>query len=81
MAIPDGVEMVPVTSSNVSAVGYDPVMLRLFVRFNSGDEYAYDGVEPETHRFFLAADSKGKFLNRVIRAGGSDSRYAYRKLN
>lgn len=70
----------PVSSSNVSAVGYDPAFRRLWVRFKSGDVYAYDGVPSHVYLDFLRAPSAGQYLWRVVRANGTDSLYAYSKV-
>ncbi len=76
----DHVQYVAVTSSNVAAIGYDPSFSRLFVKFLDGSKYAYDRVERSLYDGFLAAESKGNYLWRVIRNKGTDSLYAYHKL-
>jgi hypothetical protein len=38
--------MHPVVSTNVAAVGYDPLIQTLRVRFRSGGTYDYYGVNP-----------------------------------
>lgn len=75
-----GVSYTAVTSSNVAAIGYDPVFGRLWVRFNSGRVWAYEKVPSGEYLDFLQAPSKGKYLFRVIRNFGSDSKYAYREV-
>ncbi len=60
------VHMHPVQSSNITHVGYDPAAKRLTVAFKSGGIYDYDGVSPETHQLFMAADSKGKHFRDHI---------------
>ena len=64
-----------VASSSVAAVGYDPDTRRLYVRFVSGRAYVYYAVPPGVYRKFLAADSKGGFVNGEIRGA-----YAYKRL-
>jgi len=64
---PGAVEMMPVSSSNVSAVGYDAEFARLFVEFTSGATYRYDGVEKDLYETLLKAESVGKFLNANIK--------------
>lgn len=64
-----------VASSSVESVGYDPDTRRLYVRFVSGWAYVYYDVALCVYRDFLAADSKGGFLNAQIRGA-----YAYRRL-
>jgi hypothetical protein len=39
--------MYPVVSTNVLAIGYDPQIRTLRVRFRSGGAYDYYGVSPE----------------------------------
>src|SRR5262245_31549423 len=63
-------------SSQVKAYGYEPNSAKLFVTFVGGTMYRYDGVEADVWADFLEAESKGKFLNAVIKRGG----YAYTKL-
>lgn len=59
--------LVPVTSSQVKAIGYDQATKTLAIKFNSGGVYHYDNVEPEKHTAFMAAESKGKFFGKEIR--------------
>jgi hypothetical protein len=55
-------DMKPVKSSNVQAVGYDPASRTMRVQFNSGT-YDYADVAPEKHADLMAADSLGKHLH------------------
>lgn len=57
------VAMVPVTSSNVKAVGYDAAAKRLHVQFHSGGEYSYANVEPHQHQALVNASSVGGHLH------------------
>jgi len=56
-----------VESSNVQAVGYDPIRSILEVEFHNGGIYQYEGVTPEIYDQLMSASSKGQFLHRVIR--------------
>ena len=67
------VEMVPVQSSHVRAIGFDKEEPTLYVRFDNGT-YAYDGVDEATYRAFLGAESKGIFLEQQIKGQYSYSR-------
>lgn len=59
--------MQPVDSSNIHSVGYDPETRHLHVKFKSGGAvYRYEGVAPEAHAQFVAADSKGKHFKANI---------------
>jgi len=60
-------ELTPVTSSNVKAVGYDPDTQRLVVEFHSGKKYAFVDVPPAVHDGFLGAKSMGIFFVREIK--------------
>lgn len=65
--------MIPVSSSNLSAVGYEDTTL--YVRFHSGSTYAYFNVPENVYNGLLAAPSKGKYLASVIKGS-----YTYQKL-
>lgn len=62
-----GVEMTPVVSSNVAAVGYKESANELYISFLNGSVYVYRGVDASVHTQLLAAPSKGKFVWREIR--------------
>lgn len=57
--------MVPVSSSDLAAVGYENGTL--FVSFRSGSTYRYTGVPEYVHRELMAAPSHGKYFHRFIR--------------
>lgn len=67
-------ERVPVTSSNIASIGFDPDTQTLEVEFTNGDVYQYMGVPADVHEAFMASDSKGKFRHAYINA------YPYIKL-
>jgi hypothetical protein len=61
-------QLTPVQSSNLDAVGYDNLQHILFVRFKGkATVYAYQGVPPETHALMMSADSVGSFYARHIK--------------
>ncbi len=65
----------PVQSETVASLGYDPGKRQLAVEFRErGDVYLYFDVPPEEYSAFLAAESKGAYLNRVFKPHA----YAYR---
>ena len=66
--------LLPVESSSIDAVGYDPDSHRLYVRFRSGRTYVYYDVVKRVFDDLLAADSKGRFLNAEIKGA-----YDYRR--
>lgn len=59
----------PVKSTNVESIGYDLETKTLQVEFKSGGIYQYAGVPPEMYAELLAAESVGRFVSQVIRAG------------
>lgn len=59
--------MPQVTSEAVAQIEYDAPAQTLFVRFTSGEWYAYFDVPARTHADFVAADSKGRFFQDHIR--------------
>lgn len=68
--------LVPVESSNLAAVGYDPANETLYVSFAGGSLYAYDGVDEAVHIGLMKANSKGSFFYEHVRRAG----YPYRRL-
>lgn len=58
--------MVPVDSSMIQVVGYDPETQILEVLFNSGQTYHYEGVPPEVHEELMEAGSKGQYMRAAI---------------
>lgn len=69
-------EFIPVESSMIEAVAYEPSTQTLRVRFKTdGSTYEYDDVPVEEFEKLLSADSKGSYFYRNIRTG-----YEYRRL-
>lgn len=60
-------DLTPVTSSSIDAVGYDEDSRTLHVRFQSGHTYSYSNVDPEEHRALVAAKSVGAHFTKHIR--------------
>lgn len=69
-------EYTPVSSSTVSAVGYDETSNTLGVRFNNGSEYHYFGVPQDVFESLRSASSVGQFLDQNIKKPG----YAYARV-
>jgi len=61
------IEMKPVTSSNIAAIGYQKEGQILRVLFTTGVTYEYEGVPVETAKEFMEADSVGKYFHKNIR--------------
>ena len=62
-------------SSVIESVRYDAAAHTLDVVFTSGRAYRYFAVPATVHAELLAADSKGRYFNEVIRP-----RYPYDEL-
>ena len=69
-------EMQPVSSTDLAAVGYDYENAALRIEFIKGGVYEYQGVPSDIYEGLMAATSKGQFLNQYIKKGG----YPYSKL-
>lgn len=59
---------VRVDSSSIASIGYEPATHQFEIEFReSGDVYRYADVPKEEYAAFLAADSKGTYLNQVFK--------------
>ena len=65
--------MIPVSSSNLSSVGYENGVL--WVSFKRGELYEYTGVPEYVYRELMEADSHGEYFHRNIR-----TTYPYRRI-
>ena len=65
----------PVTSTDITSIGYDPQTRTLEIEFRTGAVYRYTEVPPEEHAGLMAAESKGRYHTIHIRGI-----YDYRKL-
>ena len=63
-----------VSSSNIATVGYDPASETLEVEFTNGSIYQYYNVPSALNEQFMAAPSKGQFLNAYIKMANPYSR-------
>lgn len=61
------IELHPVESSNIEAVGHDPATNTLRIRFKSGGTYDYADVTAKKHQEMLSAESLGQHFHRQIR--------------
>ena len=60
-----------VDSSCIASIGYDPTRCELDIEFlEDGEVYRYRDVPAEEHVAFMAADSKGSYLNEVFKPKG-----------
>lgn len=65
----------PVSSSNLSSVGYDPATRTLEIEFRNGRIYQYLAVPSAVYAGLMASGSKGLFFADHIRG-----RYRFRQL-
>lgn len=61
------IQRVPVHSSYVKSIGYDPASQVMHVEFDGGKVFHYDGVPPEAHLAFRNSDSIGKHFHANIK--------------
>jgi len=60
-----------VDSSSITWIGYDAERRELEIKFrDTGDVYRYFEVSPGEHDAFMAAESKGTYLNHVFKPRG-----------
>lgn len=59
--------LTPVTSSTIDAIGYDPDAQTMHVAFLSGGTYEYLDVDPETHQALVEAPSVGSHFHKHVR--------------
>ncbi|HYP55238.1 MAG TPA: KTSC domain-containing protein [Solirubrobacterales bacterium] len=64
MAEPD---LHPVDSTSVARIGYDNATMEIYVEFHTGALYGYRRAPDFVFDAFVEADSKGTFLNKVIK--------------
>lgn len=60
-------EMIPIKSSNIEAIGHDPEKNELCVKFQGGGTYFYSGFSAEDFALFRGSSSKGSFFAKNIR--------------
>lgn len=60
-------ERVPVNSSNIASVGYEPDTSTLQVEFNNGTVYDYYDVPENTYTALIGAGSVGSYFHTNIR--------------
>lgn len=64
-----------VISSELQAVAYDDQGLILEIEFRNGRIYRYQPVPESIYRALMAAESKGRFFNALIR-----DKYSYQRV-
>ena len=56
-----------VSSTSINRVGYDQKTRTLEVEFRNGRAYQYLGLPPQVYHELMQADSKGRFINFIIK--------------
>lgn len=69
-------EMIPVKSSNIAGIAYEPNQMILTVWFLNGSIYNYYDVPTSVWTSFQNADSKGKYLAANIKG-----RFGYERVS
>ena len=60
------IDMIPRSSSNVAATGYDPASQTLAVQFKNGATYHYSGVPQDVADGLDTSASVGKYIHQHI---------------
>lgn len=58
--------MIPISSSRITEMGYDADEAIVYVRFTDGPAWQYKYVPENIWLDFVSADSKGRFINQVL---------------
>jgi hypothetical protein len=69
------VQLHNVVSSNIESLGHDPGRHELHIKFLTGGQGIYHGVDRGTFDVMMGAPSKGKFLHKMIKP-----KYKYTKI-
>lgn len=59
-------QLTPVSSTNLFAVGYDEATSQLWIQFKNGTVYQYDNVRPKTYADMMAGDC-GRYFTDIIK--------------
>jgi hypothetical protein len=60
-------EMNPVISSAIDAIGYDAEKLQMAIKFKQGDAYIFCRVPEAIYLRLMSAGSKGRFYDNFIK--------------
>ena len=70
-----GIKRIPVTSSNIAAVGYDVKKMLLEIEFHHGAVYQYFDVPKRVYEELMSSKAKGSYFMNEIKA-----KYNYNKI-
>lgn len=59
-------DLMPVRSTNIHAIGYDAPSQTLAVQFKSGDVYQYSNVDAQTYQKLMSGDI-GRYFAEIIK--------------
>ena len=62
----EGIEMIPVISSYVSSIGYDPQETQLIINYFNGTQTTFTDVPAGVHDDLMTALSKGSYVRTII---------------
>ena len=65
-----------VNSKGIRWIRYDEQTRTLDVAYTGSGEYRYFDVEPEVYAWLMKVESKGKFVNRLVK-----EKYRYERLD
>ena len=68
--------MEALNSKGIRSIRYDERTHTLDVAYTSSGEYRYFDVGPEVYAWLMKAESKGKFMNRLVK-----DKYRYERLD
>lgn len=60
-------EMIPVRSTAISAVGYDKITQQMRITFKQGDTYNFCRVPESVFLGLMSASSKGRYYDAIIK--------------
>ncbi len=71
-------ELIPLSSTNLRAIGYDPDTMTMQIQFNNGSLYSYANIEPQTYEDMMASGNPGEYFATIIKP--QRVRYAYTRV-
>jgi hypothetical protein len=69
-------KMIPMPSSTIAAIGYDPTAKTMTIAFKSGGTYHYAGVPHDIHSGLTSAASVGKYFHAHVRGKYPSNKHA-----
>lgn len=60
-------DMHPVQSSHMRAVGYEPTSRTMHIQFHNGEVHEYTGVPQPFHDTMMSAESVGSFFHKNVK--------------